>query len=75
MPRKFDENCEKVEELISLVEDYLGDECLYKLIYAGKLLKEECYLTDYSLTSVPIIVMATKLPNQKENEKVRDNNS
>ena len=67
----IDENCEKVEELISLVEDYLGDECLYKLIYAGKLLKEECYLKDYSFTSVvPIIIMATKLPNQKENEKV-----
>ena len=57
-----DENL--VEDLISRIEDKFGRENLYKLIFAGKLLKEEDSLSTYKLKSkIPIIVMITHSPN------------
>ena len=51
-----------VENIISKLEDDLGQDNLYKLIYAGKLLKEEKQLSDYNISNkIPIIVMVTKL--------------
>lgn len=62
----LDERCRTVEDLICKIEDTLGRDNLYKLIFSGKLLKEEQLLKDYSLNSrIPIIVMATKSPNQE----------
>ena len=53
---------EAVENIISKLEDDLGQDNLYKLIYAGKLLKEENPLSDYNIINkIPIIVMVTKL--------------
>ena len=52
-----------VEDLISRIEDMFGRENLYKLIFSGKLLKEEDPLTKYKLKSkIPIIVMITQSP-------------
>jgi len=51
-----------VEDIVSKLEDDLGQDSLYKLIYAGKLLKEEKLLSDYNISNkIPIIVMVTKL--------------
>ena len=51
-----------VENIISKLEDDLGQDNLYKLIYAGKLLKEEKPLSDYNISNkIPIIVMVTKI--------------
>ena len=61
----LDPNCKTVEDLICQIEDTFGRENLYKLIFAGKLLKEEHQLSDYKLSSkIPIIVMITKSPQQ-----------
>ena len=50
------------ENIISKLEDDLGQDNLYKLIYAGKLLKEEIPFSDYNISNkIPIIVMVTKL--------------
>merc|ERR1712147_273424 len=58
------ENEDLVEDLISRIEDKFGRENLYKLIFAGKLLKEEDSLSKYKLKSkIPIIVMITHSPN------------
>ena len=52
-----------MEDLISRIEDMFGRENLYKLIFSGKLLKEEDPLTKYKLKSkIPIIVMITQSP-------------
>ena len=62
----LDEKCKTVEDLICKIEDTLGQDNLYKLIFSGKLLKEEQLLKDYNLNSrIPIIVMVTKSPNQE----------
>jgi len=62
----LDSTCITVEDLICKMEDTFGRENLYKLICAGKLLKEEKNLTDYNLNSkIPIIVMITKSPQLK----------
>jgi len=51
-----------VEDLINKLEDELGEDNLYRLIYAGKLLKEEKLLTEYNISNkIPIIVMVTKV--------------
>merc|ERR1712126_139372 len=61
----LDPNCKTVEDLICQIEDTFGRENLYKLIFAGKLLKEEHQLSDYKLNSkIPIIVMITKSPQE-----------
>ena len=53
-----------MEDLISRIEDKFGRENLYKLIFAGKLLREEDPLSKYKLKSkIPIIVMITHSPN------------
>mgnify|MGYP002047896730 FL=1 len=58
------ENEDLVEDLISRIEDKFGRENLYKLIFAGKLLKDEDPLSKYKLKSkIPIIVMITHSPN------------
>jgi len=63
----LDQKCKTVEDLICQIEDIFGRENLYKLIFAGKLLKEEHLLRDYKLNSkVPIIVMVTKSSNNTE---------
>merc|ERR1712045_365027 len=57
----LDETCVTVEDLICKMEDTFGRKNLYKLIFAGKLLKEEKNLSDYNLNNkIPIIVMITK---------------
>ena len=62
----LDSTCVTVEDLICKMEDTFGRENLYKLIFAGKLLKEEKNLSDYNLTSkIPVIVMITKSPEIK----------
>ena len=69
--------CKTVEDLICQIEDNFGRENLYKLIFAGKLLKEEHNLDDYKLNSkVPIIVMITKSPNQdnEQSQKTKGKN-
>ena len=64
----LDEKCRTVEDLICMIEDTLGRDHLYKLIFSGKLLKEEHALSDYKLNSkVPIIVMVTKAQNIQQN--------
>ena len=64
----LDETCITVEDLICKMEDTFGRENLYKLIFAGKLLKEEKNLSDYNLNNkIPIIVMITKSPQIKSN--------
>ena len=64
--------CKTVEDLICQIEDNFGRENLYKLIFAGKLLKEEHNLDDYKLNSkVPIIVMITKSPNQDNEQSLK----
>merc|ERR1712038_936537 len=62
----LDSTCVTVEDLICKMEDTFGRENLYKLIFAGKLLKEENNLSDYNLNSkIPVIVMITKSPEIK----------
>jgi len=62
----LDASCVTVEDLICKMEDTFGRENLYKLIFAGKLLKEEKNLSDYNLNSkIPVIVMITKSPEIK----------
>merc|ERR1711936_588549 len=57
----LDSTCVTVEDLICKMKDTFGRENLYKLIFAGKLLKEEKNLSDYDLNNkIPIIVMITK---------------
>ena len=54
---------ETVEDLICKLEEEQGREHLYRLIYAGKILKEEDLISDYNITGkIPIIVMATRAP-------------
>eukprot|EP00092_Neocalanus_flemingeri_P103482 GFUD01132437.1.p1 GENE.GFUD01132437.1~~GFUD01132437.1.p1 ORF type:complete len:365 (+),score=113.07 GFUD01132437.1:55-1149(+) len=60
-----------IEDLVSKIEDDMGRENLYKLIYAGKLLKEEKLLSDYKITrKIPIILMITKPANSAGNSKM-----
>ena len=72
----LDSTCVTVEDLICKMEDTFGRENLYKLIFAGKLLKEEKNLSDYNLNSkIPVIVMITKSPEIKaESPKPEGNN-
>merc|ERR1711915_232060 len=52
---------ETVEDLICKLEDERGRENLYRLIHAGKILKEEDIISDYTITSkIPIILMVTR---------------
>ena len=70
------ENEDLVEDLISRIEDKFGRENLYKLIFAGKLLKEEDPLSKYKLKSkIPIIVMITHSPNIIIDNSKEDTNS
>jgi len=60
-----------VEDLICKLEDDMGRENLYKLIYAGKLLKEDKMLSDYNISSkIPIILMVTKPLNTGGSSKI-----
>merc|ERR1711936_421939 len=66
----LDSTCVTVEDLICKMEDTFGRENLYKLIFAGKLLKEEKNLSDYNLNNkIPIIVMITKSQIKPDNPK------
>jgi len=50
-----------VDDLIWELENHLGQENLYKVIFAGKLMKEEVKLSDYNISNkIPIIVMVTR---------------
>ena len=40
-----------VEDLVTQVEDHLGRENLYRLIYAGKVMKEEEMVSDLGMTA------------------------
>jgi len=52
-----------VADLVTLVEDKLGKDCLYRMIHAGKLLQEDHSLSEYGVfgSKLPVIVMSTKL--------------
>ena len=56
---------EWVEDIIFEVGNRIGKENLYRLIYAGKLLKEGTLVKDYNMSpKLPIIVMVT-MPSQQ----------
>ena len=57
-----------VEDLITQVEDHLGRENLYRLIYAGKVMKEEEMVSDLGMNGkLPVVVMMTR-PSQNRRE-------
>ena len=57
-----------VEDLVTQVEDLLGRENLYRLIYAGKVMKEEEQVSDLGMNGkLPVVVMMTK-PSQNRRE-------
>ena len=59
-----------VEDLITQVEDRLGRENLYRLIYAGKVIKEEDLVSDLGMNGkLPVVVMMTK-PGQNMRKEV-----
>jgi hypothetical protein len=61
---------EGVEDLISRMEDRLGQENLYRLIYAGKMMKEGEMVSDYKMTGrLPVVVMVTKLDQFRKEER------
>jgi hypothetical protein len=61
---------EGVEDLISKMEDRLGQENLYRLIYAGKMMKEGEMVSDYKMTGrLPVVVMVTKLDQFRKDER------
>ena len=64
---------EGVEELMCLMEDKLGRENLYRLIYAGKMMHEGEMLSDYNMTGkLPVVVMVTKLEQFRRGEREAD---
>eukprot|EP00092_Neocalanus_flemingeri_P041726 GFUD01045447.1.p1 GENE.GFUD01045447.1~~GFUD01045447.1.p1 ORF type:complete len:321 (+),score=73.00 GFUD01045447.1:126-965(+) len=73
---------DQVEDLIFRLENRLGRENLYRLIYAGKLLKEGTPVSNYNISpKLPVIIMITKPFQQKvdkviieEMEMIRRNN-
>ena len=57
-----------VEDLVTRVEDQLGRENLYRLIYAGKVMKEEELVSDLGMNGkLPVVVMMTR-PSQNRRE-------
>merc|ERR1711990_495992 len=61
---------EGVEDLICKMEDKLGQENLYRLIYAGKMMHEGEMVSDYKMTGkLPVVVMVTKLENFRRQER------
>jgi len=62
-----------VSDLISLVEDRMGRENMYKMIHAGKLLQEDTPLADYSISGskLPVVVMVTKSPSDDRVPRIR----
>eukprot|EP00092_Neocalanus_flemingeri_P075291 GFUD01093254.1.p1 GENE.GFUD01093254.1~~GFUD01093254.1.p1 ORF type:complete len:256 (-),score=48.37 GFUD01093254.1:712-1440(-) len=73
---------DQVEDLILRLENRLGRENLYRLIYAGKLLKEGTPVSNYNISpKLPVIIMITQPQQQKvdkvlieEMERIRRNN-
>merc|ERR1712179_365154 len=56
---------ENIRNIVDQIKDKWGAENTYKMIYAGKVLKEGNYLSDYRVTgSLPIIVLVTR-PNSQ----------
>ena len=61
---------EGVEDLICKMEDKLGQDNLYRLIYAGKMMHEGEMVSDYKMTGkLPVVVMVTKLENFRRQER------
>ena len=61
---------EGVEDLICRMEDRLGGENLYRLIYAGKMMREGEMLSEYAMTGrLPVVVMMTKLEAYRRDER------
>ena len=61
---------EGVEDLICKMEDKLGQENLYRLIYAGKMMHEGEMVSDYKMTGkLPVVVMVTKLESFRKAER------
>lgn len=57
-----------VEDLVTQVEDHLGRENLYRLIYAGKVMKEEEMVRDLGMNGkLPVVVMMTR-PSQNKRD-------
>ena len=58
---------ESVEVLICRMEDTLGGENLYRIIYAGKMMHEGEMLSKYAMIGqLPVVVMMTKLEVHKK---------
>ena len=61
---------EGVEDLICKMEDRLGQENLYRLIYAGKMMHEGEMVRDYNMSGkLPVVVMVTKLEQYRREER------
>ena len=61
---------EGVDDLICRMEDRLGGENLYRLIYAGKMMREGEMLSEYAMTGrLPVVVMMTKLEAYRRDER------
>merc|ERR1739838_302540 len=57
---------DSVEDLIFKLGNRIGNENLYRLIYAGKLLKEGTPVSEYNISpKLPILVMVTKPSQQR----------
>eukprot|EP00092_Neocalanus_flemingeri_P030087 GFUD01032664.1.p1 GENE.GFUD01032664.1~~GFUD01032664.1.p1 ORF type:complete len:272 (+),score=58.20 GFUD01032664.1:31-816(+) len=61
---------DQVEDLIFGLENIIGRENLYRLIYAGKLLKEGTPVSNYNISpKLPVIIMITQPLQQKVDNK------
>ena len=60
------DSSDSVEDIIVKLGNIIGNENLYRLIYAGKLLKEGTPVSEYNIsTKLPILVMVTKPTQQR----------
>merc|ERR1719481_1910300 len=59
---------ETVRNILNKIKETWGEENSYRLIYAGKVLKEGCFLSEYGVTgTLPIIVLVTTTICQNRN--------
>ena len=67
---------ENVRNIIKKLKDCWGEEKTYKLIYAGKVLRESSLLSDYGVSgTLPIIVLVTGSKNVAKKTNAKNSNS
>ena len=67
---------EIVRNIIKKLKDCWGEEKTYKLIYAGKVLRESSLLSDYGVSgTLPIIVLVTGSKNVAKKTNAKNSNS